>query len=388
MQIKKFQRLFFFIFMFSLNFEMLDLSGKGFLSLGKLAGLLYLLVIFPSFKSMLSFRNIRTEFFALFYFFIFLTVVSLIYINRSSSSFFEVSIFQNIILFLIITNHERYDKGLIEKGFFYFALGSFLLGVLAFFGVGVKINEEMRMSIFGDNQNAIGYRMVFSSIILIVSFLFRNFNNWTKIVIIGMFPFLIITMISSGSRGAFITFVLCVALLILMYRTRFYIQKIMILILTSLVGGYFITYVMSTESLGSRLNKANESGDLSERDIIWREVMDIIQDHPVFGVGLTGYAEKINVIVDGIVKSPHNVFLEITVYTGVIGLVIFLFFLIKLLIISYKYYKISGEMLSFLLLLIVIFVMIGNQILVTKIVYIIFAFALSRKFYLNDDFKM
>lgn len=385
MQIKKFQRLFFFIFMFSLNFEMLDLSGKGFLSLGKLAGLLYLLVIFPSFKSMLSFRNIRTEFFALFYFFIFLTVVSLIYINRSSSSFFEVSIFQNIILFLIITNHERYDKGLIEKGFFYFALGSFLLGILAFFGVGVKINEEMRMSIFGDNQNIIGYRMVYSAIILLTALLMNNFNNWQKVAVIAMLPSIILTMISSGSRGAFITFVLCVALLILMYRTRFYIQKIMILILTSLVGGYFITYVMSTESLGNRLNKANESGDLSERDIIWREVMDIIQDHPVFGVGLTGYAEKINVIVDGIVKSPHNVFLEITVYTGVIGLVIFLFFLIKLLIISYKYYKISGEMLSFLLLLIVIFVMIGNQILVTKIVYIIFAFVLSRKFYFKNN---
>lgn len=136
----------------------------------------------------------------------------------------------------------------------------------------------------------------------------------------------------------------------------------------------------------SRLKEADE-GDFSERKEIWAKIYPMINDSPISGMGSTGYNESISKYYYGLFKSPHNVFLEILVYTGIIGFLFFNIFLIYVFIFSYKYFNRYGELLPILLLMPVIGLMLSGQILNVKVIYVIFAYALSRKLYLLNSEK-
>ncbi len=66
---------------------------------------------------------------------------------------------------------------------------------------------------------------------------------------------------------------------------------------------------------------------LGPRVRAYKTSIKLISDNPVFGIGLGGY----NAITESKIsmKNPHNIFLEVTVELGLVGLFIFLFILIK-----------------------------------------------------------
>ena len=386
----KTQNFLLYLFFFSLNFEIWDpLSTSGIFSVAKLTGFLYAFSIISKLNYFLIIpKNIKVYVKLLLFFYSFLVIMNLININYYSSDFLYFSFLQNIILFIFLINHERLSPGIIEKGFISFFIGTLVLSGCYFLGLGLEINIEGRVSLFGDNENIIGVRMVISALIL-THIILKYRNKLLKIVYIFLpfcyFPLVTLTL-NTGSRLSFISLFLGVSLIFLIYQNKNIFFKILILTFGIYASIFLFDLAMQSEVLGTRLIKTAEDGHLAGRNDIWVSILPLIESNWIVGVGKTGYAEYSSRLF-GVIKSPHNVFLEILAYTGVIGLFLFLSFLIKSFRDSYRYLKLYNEVVPFVFIVPILGIILSAQILNFKLGWVIFAYAASRTLYLNTTVK-
>lgn len=377
MKVSTIQRWALYIFFFSINFEVWDpLNTDNNFSISKLTGLIYFATILPNIKQFLDSSDIRPFLRIIWGFFGLLTVVSLVHINIDSYGFFNFSLFQNIILFWILINHDRRTPGIFERGMYSFALGSIVLSILYVFGIGIEYSSEGRISIFGDNENTIGIRMCISMLIIIL-LVFQNRLNIskTRYLLLAALPVMLKLLIETGSRVAIIAFVIMFVAVGFLFKTKKTWYKALFFTLTAVAFVFIIQYIMQSEVIMHRLIKSKEEGDFAGRDLIWRKLIPLIEEHPVFGVGLTGYTEY-SKSVFGDYKSPHNVLIEILCYTGIIGLIAYLLFLYQVTKKAFIALR-NKNILPLLLLIPVAGLILSGQILLTKIGWIIFAYSIA-----------
>ena len=383
-RLKTLQRITLYIYFFSLNFEVFNLFGLS--STAFITGVVYFISVFPEITSFSNISQIKKFLQPIIIFWILLTIISIININSYSGSFFDSSLLLNIILFLIIINHERKDSGVILKAIFSFALGTAVLTLLYNLGIGIEIDGG-RISIFGDNENIIGIRLSISIIVFFYIILEDpfSFGFWRFLLFIPI-PDMLMFMFATGSRLAFISFALEFVVGVIFYQTKKRWYKIILLILAIGASAYFFQLMKQSEILINRLLLTRETGDLAGRDIIWLELMPLIKANFIWGVGETGYKAFTYRIFGGD-KSPHNVILEVLSYTGIIGLVLYLNFIAKATLQSWKTFKINNYLLPLLLMIPVFGVIVGGQALNVKIVWAILAFAVSTVFYTNGKLE-
>ena len=142
------------------------------------------------------------------------------------------------------------------------------------------------------------------------------------------FCFLVLTTVTmlNKSRGATIS--LCVALLIMCLH-----RKKNILLIA--VAGIMIAF---TPGFTDRISTMGFTQDI--RSKVFRLAGEVIKDYPVYGVGYGGEIYRNSNLINlekynerlpeeyqqknGIVKSTHNMFLDVTIRTGLVGLGLFL----------------------------------------------------------------
>lgn len=378
MNLKKAQCLALYLFLFSINFEVFNPFGSsGSFSVSKLTGIIYLLTIIPHYKEFISISHIKSVLTPLWIFFGILTIISLININSVSSSFFDFSIFQNIIMMLILINHNQKVPNILNKGLLSFAIGSIALSIFYYFGIGVEYSTEGRVMLFKDNENTVGMRMSISIIILLFN-IFQNPLNIGKsrFFILASFPLMVKLLTESGSRIAFLTLVVMFSIGTFLFKTEKKIYKLFVVLLSGILIFLIIQYVFSNEVFMTRILLTTESGDIAGRDIIWQKLFPLIIENPFFGVGKTGYVEYSQQVFN-FVQSPHNVIFEILCYTGFVGLFSYLLFVFRSAIISIKAYKYRHEFLPLLLFIPIAGYLLSGQILNNKIGWVIFAFAIA-----------
>jgi len=382
MKLKGLQRIALYIFFFSINFEVWDPFNVSF-SISRMTGLFYLLTVLPNLSYFIRLSLLKRFVTPILIFFMLLTLMSLFNVNYISSSFFDFSIFQNIILFILLVNHERKEEGILERGMFCFALGSICLAILYKMGIGISV-VDLRVTIFDDNQNSVGMRMAISIIILIwiVAKNNLNFKKW-RFLLCFSFPLMLKLMADTGSRVAFISFALMILVGIVLYKTKrnSIASKIFIFIVGIGLAFLFWNYLSSSQVLIDRLQRVQEGSDLGGRTEIWENLGPFILDNLFFGRGETGYT-LYSVETMGVRWSPHNVIFEVLSYTGVVGLFFYLLFCFRVFKVCFKRYKFSGSLIQFLLLIPFMGLLLSGQLLVVKIGWVIMAFGASNILYL------
>ncbi|KOH43267.1 hypothetical protein NC99_39350 [Sunxiuqinia dokdonensis] len=138
--------------------------------------------------------------------------------------------------------------------------------------------------------------------------------------------------------------------------------------------------VLKSEMITERLLQSLTDGDLSERDEVWRRVLPIWNENPIWGVGTTGY-EYLTSYNIGRTVSPHNVILEILCLSGVVGLFFYLVFLFRIFRIGWKTFTQNGSLQSLLLLIPVGGLLLSAQLLQVKIGWVIFAYIIAHDVY-------
>jgi O-antigen ligase len=308
----------------------------------------------------------------LFIFFIYLTFVNYININSISYTFFNIQLFLNILVFIILINSFRYIPNLGIKALSSFAFGSVILSGLFLLEISIS-DDEGRVSVLGINQNQLGL-MSAISIFVYISILNSVSTKAHKIFIYLFIAMLSILLIKTGSRTAFIS--LLIGFMMFLFLNNFSKVKKIILFFGALISSMLIWIISLEKSLIiSRLVETLETGHLSARDLIWLKIFEIMKNDFLFGIGETGYAQKMYgsfMKFQGV--SPHNVFIETICYTGIFGLIILLIFLFRVFKNSYLNYKHSNNILSLVLLIPILLVLLSGQIFDQKFIWLILSF--------------
>jgi O-antigen ligase len=313
-------------------------------------------------------------------FFLYLTVINIFNINHVNYSFVNFTIFQNILLFIVLINFEYENPGAIQKAILYFAYGSLALCVFYFLGIGIEITEYGggRVSLFGDNENNIGIRMAVSTIIFWVFFQKSKYRVLKKTIFyILPIPFLFTLLLATGSRVSLIAVLLASAASFILDKKKSNFFKLIWITVGAVVVLVAVNYILSTEVMGERIRKTIEEGALAGRDDIWIRVFPFLVDNLIFGAGTTGYS-MFSLSEFGVQKSIHNVYLEILIYTGVFGFILYNYFLFHLIYKSFQLYKKNNNSLPLLLFIPIFGLLLSGQLLNVKLGWLIYAYTASQ----------
>ncbi|MCE2612441.1 O-antigen ligase family protein [Flavobacteriaceae bacterium D16] len=226
-----------------------------------------------------------------------------------------------------------------------------LVYILVFLGNGVTV-ENGRLLLFGENPNVMGAKAALAFLITI-SWLTNKFS-FIRFIVIGAICIPFIGLVAtSGSRGAFVSMFLGLAVL-LYFRKTSVLKKWALIILAALGSVMLITYLFETNPiLAERMLETVETGDTG-RNMLWEAAFNVIGDNIIIGAGFEGLIPRMYQY-SGIHLAPHNIFLYLFITTGLPGLILFLIFLFrlsKLLLADIKY---TGNAVYLVLFVIVIF---------------------------------
>ena len=373
--VKQLQNFALYLYFFFVNFQELSFFGLNNFSIPKFTILIYLGTIAIQHRHYIRISNLKKIMRPILAFFGLLIIVNLFNINNLSARFFDFAIFQNIILFWILINHGRKDIRAMENALLILALGSILLAVFYNAGIGVESVEVYgvtRLTLFGDNSNITSIRMVISILIIIAAVVQDRLR-------IGLYRFLLLIpiiiminlMAETGSRVGFISLALAFIVGILFYKAKNNWNKLFVIIAGSLLFSFFLTIILKSEMLVLRLVKTVVDSDLAGRDEVWVEIINIVQNNLIFGIGQTGYFSIFGL------ASPHNVFIEVLIYTGIVGLFLYLVFILRISIYAYKCIKIKGKILPLLLMSPIFGILLSGQILNMKLGWLVLAYIIS-----------
>jgi O-antigen ligase len=371
-----------YLFAFSMVFENWNIFAIKGITIPKLIGYFFVGISLLNIKSLVNWAPVKQYItpMLLFLFSLFFSFI-LNYDNDFASlwvikSWILKGISVNILFFFFLISIivNKPDVGF--KMFISLNIGIFILTILFLFNVGVEYHDN-RLSIFGENPNLIGIFCVFS-IVFILSSIFENKQQLSMRrygLALFLFPLLKIVA-ETGSRVTFLGLMLSL-FVFFMFQKR---GKLLSKIIISISGIVFIiaaiNYFMNTGVLSERLLKTYESNDLGGRDYIWVYLLPYIIEKPVFGLGVNGYIELCT-LVFGRYFSPHNVFIEILIYCGAVGLFTFLFFYYRMIKTAWSVLQKQFYILPCVLLIFIFFIFFSGQGLMTKPFWIVYAYVVS-----------
>lgn len=380
--IKKGQKFFIYLFMFSLNFESIDLFNLGIDYLAtKISISLLLLFALLNFRNSFTSKNCPDSIKIIVLYFFLLTINNFINQNVSYNNIVNIPFFLNVLVFIVLCNYVVVDKNIILKGLLVFSLSSFFLSILFLLGLGEVSLLEGRFSIFGMNENRLGLTACVS-ILILFSIVFDNklVLKKSRYILLTLTPFLLVLLLQTGSRSAFISLILSLVTYFFFNNRLKHICKIIMSLMFLFFMIFIWEFFLKDSFIITRLFQSINEGDLSSRDLIWREIFKLIADNPIMGVGETGYAKKMINFSDFDVPSPHNVFIEVFCYTGFVGLAVFLVFYKRIYnnTIKVKVYK--KELLPLILLIPITINLLSGQLFDFKLLWVLLAFIASRPY--------
>ena len=400
MKINRFtiQNFFLYLYAFSLNIE--NFNPTGYFSISKLAAILYLISIVPSFKFYIFLSTRSLYFFwPIIFFFVYLTIISIANINYYSARFIDIAILQNILIFIVIVNHARRDQLILERAMLAFAIGAIFTLMLILLGVGSGFSDEGtkigRLTFFDAGINELGIKLATGSLIIVIS-AFQNTLKLNKLryLMLIFVPFIYITVLQTGSRTAFAVPILA-GFIWFFYRTLISRHKFIALItgigLSAITVVPIVFLVLQSGALNiiiERFTLTGGAGDFSEtgRFTLWIGFFYLLRENLIFGNGFSGF-DLITFNYFGFLESPHNVILEIMLYTGLIGLSAYLLFLYRVFIATLIMYKYDRNLLPALLIPSILAYVLILQGLSEKVVWLILSYIIGTFLFSSKNYK-
>jgi O-antigen ligase len=160
-------------------------------------------------------------------------------------------------------------------------------------------------------------------------YLFRGARRpLEKVLGLLLLALFIVSIIVSGSRGAFVGLVGTV--IYLLYKEKRLVSGLVFLAILSIPAVYLVSdrYVERIESISDYQNDMS----VNIRFQLWRAAVDMIADYPVFGVGTGNFPNAYGGAYraagsQSLYWSPHNVFIQIITEMGIVGFTAYILFI-------------------------------------------------------------
>ena len=131
------------------------------------------------------------------------------------------------------------------------------------------------------------------------------------------------------SRGGYVALLVIGVLLAVTHRSRRWLVPALVVIAVA-----FSRIPAVASRIGHQLNPTDPNNSLDQRVRLWKATLRMLQDHPLFGTGLSGFSRTINPYrnVSGYTDQliyPHNILLNFWTETGLLGLAAFVWILVQ-----------------------------------------------------------
>ena len=248
-------------------------------------------------------------------------------------------------LFLYLVNTEKEVTATVWILVIFATIGG-LYGIYCLkMNIGVYDRGIKRITSFFSNPNSFANTLTLL-VPFTLGFLFSKYKRFTKILIAWMLAIIITGVIISYSRKTFFTLLVGIFMFVLIFFKRE--QKIFAAFsaVVLLLGATYIFPDSVKYRYWSRIASLFEAESAQELDIGRTETakagLVMMQENPVFGVGLggfglayyniAGYSSDIELVAsrhsDEEALGAHNLYIEVGGQLGVVGLLIFLIFIL------------------------------------------------------------
>lgn len=242
---------------------------------------------------------------------------------KSDRKIFEFSIISIWVFFsglFIINDRVRMNRLLFMSVFWACILTFGAISQLLGGGVG----ERQLIGGYSEETNHLLGRFSGGGIIILLPFLFSKKTLWFKLFVLSLMIFLTIGLVSAGQRTPWIG--LLFGMVYVPYLNAKLSKnglknflKISLLPLMFIFIGviYFFNFTERGAYIAYRFERASSN----DRLIIYENTWDAIKNSPILGVGFGNFSRATE--MEGI-RHPHNMFFEIQLELGIIGLIVFL----------------------------------------------------------------
>lgn len=374
--IQNLQYFFACIFFASLNFEVFSPLVPDF-SIAKMTALMYMGVsLLTPLGDLFNYKRIQFGLISAIFMMVTMVTSSVIHQNER---FFDTTMLLNFIMMWLLINHARRDGRVFNEGLVWFAISSGIVGVFFMMGIGVGYEHGVRLTMFGDNENETGIKMA-SSILYLLNYCLNHSGEKKGVkiwLLLLIYPMLNL-MFAVASRTALIILVLGLFVFILLYPIKKRSFKFGVLLIGVFVMWKGWQYLQMQEVILMRMTSTVEEGNMSQREVIWATYIRLIEKHPIIGLGFTGW-HSFSMERFYLVRSPHNVIIEVLLISGIIGLFFFLLLLFSIYKNAYLYYRKENNMAPLLLSITILALVLSGQALGVKLFWTIAAYCISYK---------
>lgn len=326
----KINRFCLYLLVFAACFEYWDPFGFAkTISIAKIGTIPYFISSLPFLKDYLRFSFLSRYLVPLLIFIlagIFATTIN----DQYADSVFDIindRLVQLVLLMVLIAAHIYLDNKVLSGLLKVYVAGMFVMSILFILGIGEQYKGG-RLLLFGENANQTGMKCALSLIIIIYEITRKNIKLRIRIFnLIIIIPILNL-LISSGSRGALLSLIIGVFLFI-MFGKISVVRKIGLGLVALLFSASILVFIYNNDrDFRIRIERSIEKGDTAGRTELWEAAYRIIEDNVIFGVGNPGMMPAMR-LYSGINQQPHNLFLELWLTSGIIGLIFFMIFLLR-----------------------------------------------------------
>jgi len=247
---------------------------------------------------------------------------------RAAAGLWKAYFIEPIVLFFIfITTFEKKD---IPKIIFALSLTALITSVLAiyqkFTGAWIPnpywaAEETRRVTSVWGFPNAIG--LFLAPLVPLFVFRITNHESRTKerLYFILVILTILLAIIFAKSTGALVALAAAAILIGIIYKKT----RIATIALTA-IATVLVLFIPAAQPIRQELLFQDYSGGL--RIDMWGEAVELISDHPLLGVGLSGYKSEIHRYrIDKwieIFQYPHNILLNFWIEIGALGILAFI----------------------------------------------------------------
>lgn len=283
---------------------------------------------------------------------ILITVMSIIWSYDYMVSIRWSITYASLMLLFLFVHTRKYNDvevHILKEIIIYSGLAVFLY-IYVFNPEISQLRPDGRTALGGADPNEFAALMILPLFVLFDKLLLKQ--NVVYIILFSLFVFIIL---STGSRGAFIS--IFIAFVIYFFRNFSLKRASLLFALTALTIYTTINYL--PENIFLRIFSEGAMVGTQElergRFFVWQIIItNIIPNMPLFGYG-SGISGEIIAKYTGYIIGAHNTYLRMILEFGILGLPVFLYFLSKLFILAKKEKNIAKTYLLIAILLIVFF---------------------------------
>lgn len=383
----------FLIFLVGLSMPFNNVAPIPNFSMGLFSSAIYFLSLVSFIPNMKEIGSIHGKFvWNILAYILFITIINIANQCGYNTPIFPFSMFMCFVLMLFLLVHSLIDKKALSYCMYGMAFGGILMSIFFALGIGIEIGEDLRLVMFGENSNALGIYMGLSSIVILNDFVLNDELKLKKFRFLFILAFIPIVglLFETGSRTAFLIFAFSIFAIIGFYPTKSAFGKIAFIILGIVCCFYAFNKLMESDSiLIERLTTTVEEGNTSGRDKIVESLIPYVFKSPIWGYGQTGYVDvakkaigKVSIFGDIVYGfSPHNVIIELLMYTGIIGLILWLIFWWNIGKESWVLFKKKRLLMASLMCIPMLACILSGQLLIAKWAYILYAYIMSEYYY-------